>query len=476
MISKKKNLLFVFADQWRGDAVGFAGADPVLTPNIDEFCAQNIYCKHAFSTFPVCTPHRASLITGKYPLSTGIFTNCKIGLNMRLGDDEIGIGQMLKEHGYQTAYIGKWHLDEPEQNSCKEPPSGARDWDAFTPKGVRRHGFDYWYSYGTYDVHLHPHYWKDTNDMIKVDDWSVKHETDEAIKYMQHKVDKDKPFALYISWNPPHSPYDQVPQKYLDLYPDVKLKDNVCLEEIHHHTGEEVGYTQDELKLATRQYYAAVSGIDEQFGRLIKYLKETGLYDNTVVVLSSDHGDMMGSHGLMGKHVWYDESIRIPFVVHTPDVSSNICNTCIGSQDMLPTVLGLLDLPIPSCVEGVDCSNALKGIGEDLEKEAFLCACPGRNVFLDNFEKAGKSPKNYGWRGIRTQDYTYVIELGYNVIPCPKRYLYDMKNDPHQKQQLLLTNDKNKSIAIELEKRIINWLDEYNDGFKDIWEKEKIDL
>ena len=112
-MSKKKNLLFVFADQWRADAMGFAHADPVITPNMDAFCADATYCDHAFSTFPVCTAHRASLITGRYPLSMGIFTNCKTGLSMRLEDDEIGVGQMLKQAGYETAYIGKGHLDEP---------------------------------------------------------------------------------------------------------------------------------------------------------------------------------------------------------------------------------------------------------------------------------------------------------------------------------------------------------------------------
>ena len=183
--------------------------------------------------------------------------------------------------------------------------------------------------------------------MIRPGKWSVEHETDKAMEYLSQAAKKDMPFALYLAWNPPHSPYDQVPEKYLKLYPDVKLKDNVNLEHIHHHTWEAVNYTQEELKLATRQYYAAVSGLDDQFGRLIHFLKEHGLYEDTVIVLSSDHGDMMGSHGLMGKHVWYEESIRIPFVVRVPGNDKRICRTCIGSQDMMPTVLGLLDVEIP---------------------------------------------------------------------------------------------------------------------------------
>lgn len=468
-MNQPKNLLFVFADQWRAGAMGYAMEDPVSTPCMDDFCSDSTYCDNAFSTFPVCTPHRASLITGKYPLSTGVFTNCKTGLSMRLPDEEVGIAQVLKENGYQTAYIGKWHLDEPEQNRCSQPASGARDWDAFTPPGPRRHGFDYWYSYGTYDVHLKPHYWEDTPKMIEVNEWSAQHETTKAIEYLDTIRDKNTPFALYLSWNPPHSLYDQVPQKYLDLYSDISLKDNIQLENIHHHTGEQVPHTKEELEQITKQYYAAVSGLDEQFGRLVQYLKEHGLYEDTVIVLSADHGDMMGSHGLMGKHVWYEESIHIPFVVHVPGNSKKRCRTCIGSQDMMPTILGILGIPIPSTVEGEDCSSYIMTNQEDLEKVSYLCACPGRDVFLQNFERAGKDPKTYGWRAVRTQDYTYVMELGYDVVPVPKRYLYCTAADPHQKNPLKLDVPENVFLAKSLEQGILRWMQQHHDGFAENW-------
>ncbi len=473
---KKRNLIFVFADQWRADAMGYANADPVITPNMDAFCQEATYCDHAFSTFPVCSPHRASLMTGRYPLSMGMFTNCKTGSSMRLADTEIGIGQVLKQEGYQTAYIGKWHLDEPEQNHDPAPESGARNWDAFTPPGVRRHGFDFWYSYGTYDMHMNPHYWQDTNEMIQIDQWSVSHETEKAIEYMQKIREPDRPFALYLSWNPPHSPYDQVPQKYVDLYPSIKRKENVSLEGLHHHTWERVDYSSQELDMATRQYYAAVSGLDENFGRLIAYLKQADLYDDTVVVLSADHGDMMGSHGLMGKHVWYEESIRIPFVVRIPGNEKRQCKTCIGSQDIMPTVLGLLGIRIPGSVEGIDCSEWLVTPDEDLSKVSFLCACPGRELFLRNFTQAGKDPKGFGWRGVRTQSHTYVIELGYDVVEHPARYLYNTERDPQQINPLDLTIAENKALARELEKKICAWLQAQSDDFYENWQREAAPL
>ncbi|RRD94904.1 sulfatase [Clostridiales bacterium COT073_COT-073] len=464
---KQKNLIYIFADQWRASALGYANEDPVITPNMDSFCRESVYCSHTFSTFPLCSPHRASLLTGKYPLSAGFFTNCKTGLHMRLQDEEIGIAQVLKAAGYQTGYIGKWHLDEPELNHSSFPCSGAENWDAFTPPGIRRHGFDFWYSYGAWDKHLHPHYWQDSPEKINIDQWSPEHETDVAIDYLTRAgINNPAPFALFISWNPPHSPYDQVPEKYLKLYEgNIPLRANVCWENLQHHTEEKIDWTKEELIQATKEYYAAISGLDEQFGRLIQYLKEIGRYEDTIIILSSDHGDMMGSHGLMGKHVWYEESIRIPYIIHYPGCQPRVCKTCMGSQDMMPTMLGMLNLPTPDTVEGVDCHSIILNGQDDEEKMSFLCACPGREVYLQEFQNAGKDPKDYGWRGVRTQNYTYVVDAGYHVDFYCQRYLYDHKKDPWQTSPLDLELLENKEIAANLEDKISIWLERQKDTF-----------
>jgi arylsulfatase A-like enzyme len=465
----RKNLLFIFADQWRAGAMGFAGEDPVQTPNMDSFCGENCYADHCFSTFPVCSPHRASLMTGKYPLSCGFFTNCKTGLDIRLKDEEICLSDVLKENGYDTAYIGKWHLDEPEENRSVHPASGAGGWDAYTPPGPGRHHFDYWYSYGTLNHHLTPHYWKDTPDMIRVEQWSPEHETDRAIEYLDRIWKKRNPFAMVISWNPPHSNYDEAPEKYRSLYRDVKLKENVSLDHIHHHTGEQENYTREGLLKVTGEYYAAVSGLDEQFGRLIRYLKEHRLYDSTVVVLSADHGDMMGSHGLMGKYVWYEESIRIPFVVHCPGNKKRRVKTAIGSEDQMPTILGLLGLPVPDTAEGKDCSGYILGPEEDLDKAVFLEACPGGEKVVQQFRAEKKDPVAYGWRGIRTQDYTFVMELGYETKAKARRYLYHTSADPLQMHPLNSEAPENAELLRKLEQRVKNWMKKMQDPFYENW-------
>lgn len=463
---KRKNLLFVFADQWRRDAVGYAGKDPVKTPNMDGFAAESVYCTDGISSFPLCSPHRASLLTGRNLISTGVFTNCKTGLSMGLKENEICIGDVLKAHGYATGYIGKWHLDQPDLNKSPCPESGAVNWDAYTPPGPGRHGFDFWYSYGACDRHLNPHYWTDSPKQIQVSKWSPEHETDVAIDFLRQQ-NGEKPFALFVAWNPPHSPYDAVPEKYLDLYKDeeIPLKENVDLTNIHHHTYEPVGYSKEELLQVTKQYYGAVSGLDDQFGRLLKTLRDQNLYEDTIIVLTADHGDMMGSHGLMAKHVWYEESIGIPLIVGGGQLKPSVCRTVIGSPDFMPTLLGLLDIQSPDTVEGVDCSQDIKGNPVHEDKVTYLAACPGRDVFLKAFREAGKNPMDFGWRGVRTSRYVYIADVGYETEPKLQRWLYDLAEDPLESAPVQIEEPSAHPVAEKLEEMLVEWVKAQKDGF-----------
>lgn len=147
-------------------------------------------------------------MTGKYPFSIGLWTNCKIGLEekLMLKPQETCIGNVLQEHGYDTAYIGKWHLDAAEQNFSSHPRSGAEHWDAYTPPGERRQGFSYWLSYGACDDHLNPHYWADSPQQIRPGKWSAEYETDKALAYLEEHRQEQKPFAMFLSYNPPTFP------------------------------------------------------------------------------------------------------------------------------------------------------------------------------------------------------------------------------------------------------------------------------
>lgn len=474
---KQPNIIYVFADQWRRQAVGFMEQDEVITPHMDRFAQESAVFTQAVSCTPLCSPHRSSLMTGKYALSTGVYTNCKNGLSVMLSPEETGIGDALKAGGYETGYIGKWHLDLPEQNVEPNPASGAKEWDAYTPPGPKRMGFDYWYSYGTFDEHLTPHYWKDSPEQIQINEWSVAHETDVALAFMEEKRQQDKPFALFLSWNPPHSPFELVPEKYKELYKDktIEKRANVQIADpFLVHTGETIPGGEEQWERSAKDYFAAISGIDEQFGRLLESLNNWGIAEHTIVVLTSDHGELLGSHGMFAKHSWHEESIGVPFMIRWPErLRAHVCEEVLNTVDIMPTLLDLAGLSIPGTVQGSSAaplllnSSRAESIGESTEERAaFISAYPGRLVAIKEFEEAGLNHLAYGWRGIRFKRYSYIIDNGYAPDCKTRRLLYDLQEDPYQLNPLQLEHASEHEIAEQLEQEILKRLKELNDPFK----------
>lgn len=462
----KTNLLYIFADQWRYQAMGCRGADQVVTPFMDAFAGEGEVFTNAYSTFPLCTPHRGSLMTGKYPLSIGLWTNCKTGLEEKimLKPQETCIGNVLKDNRYQTAYIGKWHLDCPEQNFQEAPVSGARDWDAYTPPGERRQGFDYWLSYGADDDHLSPHYWMDSPRQIRPGKWSPEFETDKAIEYMETHAGEEQPFALFLSYNPPHLPYELVPDCYYDKFRDLEInwRPNVPQD-----------MRTPRMEVITRQYFAAIHGIDIQFGRIMEYLRKHGMEENTLVVLSADHGDMLGSQGLMSKNVWYEESLHIPLVMRQ---KGRICPgenpVVFASPDHMPTMLDLLGLPVPAACQGTSHKNSALGEPEDSPGEMFICSYPGGGDMVEAFAVKGLSHKSYGWRGIRTPRYTYVVSNGYAPGGKQTERLYDQEKDPWQMRPRIIEAGCREPEILGFRKRLREYLKMQQDPF--LWDMERL--
>jgi arylsulfatase A-like enzyme len=464
----KPNLLFVFADQWRKQAVGLFGENKVATPVIDRFAADGLTLTHAISCFPLCSPNRAIMLTGCYPLTTGVTTNFKPGMPSKLNDDAVTIGTVLKGKGYRTGYIGKWHLDLPEICADPEPASGAVHWDAYIPPGPRRFGFDYWYAYNANDRHMAPHYWKDTPEKIQVNEWSTKHETDVAIDFIRGREGSDgvseggggrgdQPFALLLSWNPPHQPFQQVPAAFRERYAGepLDLKPN-------HLEGEGMRMAEQHL----RDYYAAVTATDEQFGRLLETLEQEGIADDTLVVLTSDHGELMGSHNwLEHKNIWYEESIRVPFFIRWPNkVKKGTDDALFNSVDIMPSLLGLLGLPIPEQVEGSDLSFVFRGEEGESPHSAFICHYPGGVGEYEQARLRGQDIHAYGWRGIRTPRYTYVVQRAYGS-PTADRRLYDNERDPFQLTPTVLAEPPANGLEQELERELQSWLERIGDPF-----------
>ncbi|MFH1718344.1 MAG: sulfatase-like hydrolase/transferase [Planctomycetota bacterium] len=452
---KQPNLVFMFPDQFRRQAIGFMREDPVITPRLDEFASQSMVLTDAVSSYPVCSPFRAQLLTGKYPISNGVTSNCNSASDVMLKENERCLSDILHDSGYNLGYLGKWHLDKPREpyvgrrRGRPGMPGGGIVWDEFVPP-ERRHDFTFWHAYNCRDQHLNPRYWTtdaERTEPTYFDEWSTEHEADVAIEFIRNRQgkyrDADKPFALFISPNPPHTPFEQVPGKYVDMYEGKGYKDllnrpNVDLDNPH-----------PQAKQHVKNYFAAVTGTDEQFGRILDVLKEQGLENDTIVVFTADHGEMMGSHNRMHKSVAYEESIGIPFIIRWPGrIPARRDDLLLTAADMMPSLLGLMGLAdrIPSDVEGSDYSPIMLGKPGKRPASALYLTCTG--------------PKG-GTRGLRTNRYTFTItpeENGKKQI-----LLFDNRKDPYQINNIA---ESNPEIVSKLTKELRQWLEKTNDPWR----------
>lgn len=228
---------------------------------------------------------------------------------------------------------------------------------------------------------------------------------------------------------------------------------------------------KERLEQYTRDYFAAVSGLDEQFGRLLDHLDKLGMAEDTIVVLTSDHGELLGSHGYMAKHSWHEESIGVPFIVRWPKrIPAGKTNLVLNTVDIMPTLLRLMDLPVPNSVEGTSRHEQFLNPPQtvpEVDHAAYISAFPGRKELLEMFAEAGKDNLTYGWRGVRSSRYTYVVDRGYfpennNVT----RLLYDLQEDPYQLHPLQLESAAEHPAAAKLEVQLKNFLLRTNDPFE----------
>ena len=445
---QKPNLLFVFPDQMRAQTMGFLGLEKVKTPVIDQFAKESVYFSNAISNYPVCSPTRAMIMSGQYPHHNKVVSNCT-NLTARIGcqlpQTTRCWSDVMKEKGYSLGYIGKWHLDSPHEPFVNTSNNnGEVKWNEWCPP-ERRHGFDFWHAYGTYDQHLRPMYW-DTDDSREgfkyYDEWGPEHEANKAIDYINNKDglfrNSGKPFALVISMNPPHTGYNLVPQKYKDIYRDVEVGTLVDKPNIPP-AGTKWG---DHYRKNIKDYYACISGVDEQFGRILQALKAAGLAENTIVVFTSDHGDCLGIHEEVTKNNWYEEAMRVPLLIRYPaKLKSHYDDILLSTPDIYPTLLGLMGLAssIPKEVDGQNLAEYLiSGKGEKPASQWYMR--------IDN-EKP-----DFGLRGIRNNRYTFVInqEEGKDKILM----LYDRQYDPFQMKNIAA---ENPGIVRELTEEMRLW-------------------
>jgi arylsulfatase A-like enzyme len=399
----RPNIVFVLADQWRAQATGYAGDPNVKTPNLDALEKQSVDFTNAVSACPVCSPCRASLITGQHATTHGIFLN-----DAPLSDDAVTLPKVLRDAGYDTALIGKWHL------------SGAGRLTFIPPE--KREGFEYWRAMECEHDYNHSFYFADDPDKrLMWDGYDAFAQTKDAQQYIRDHSKSDaassKPFFLCLWWGPPHNPYNTAPAKFKAMYDPAKvqLRENIPAP------------YQDAARKDLAGYYAHCSALDSSIGELLKTLHDTSIERDTIVIFSADHGDMLWSHGFNRKQKPWDESIRVPMLWRYPsglgDAGKHL-DTVISSEDVMPTLLGLCGVRIPSSVEGFDYSHHMQGGENPNHDNAAMIEC------VIPFGEWNRAVGGKEFRGVRTGRYTYVRDLKSPWL------LYDNQTDPFQNKNL----------------------------------------
>lgn len=421
----RPNVLIVLADQWRAQAFGFAGDPNVRTPNFDRLAGESVRFVNAISGLPVCSPTRASLMTGQRPLTHGIFLN-----DVQLNPSAVTLPKVLKAVGYQTGMIGKWHID-------------GRGRSNFIPR-ERRQGFDYWKVLECTHNYTNSFYYGDDPARRVWPGYDAVAQTRDACAYIRSRSQFNQPFVLVLAWGPPHDPYLTAPDRYRALYDPAKLRlrPNVP-----------AGLETAVRKMAAG-YYAHCTALDDCMGEILTTLHETGAERNTILLFSADHGDMLGSQGQFKKQRPYDEAIRVPMLVRWParlGSKPRPLDAPINSEDIMPTVLGLCGVPIPPSVEGLDYSDYVRG-GRNPGDDAtvFRCVAP----FGEWERRAGG--KEY--RAVRTTRHTYVRDLSGPWL------LFDNQADPHQTNNLV-GSAEHAELQSRLDAMLQRKLREQNDEF-----------
>jgi len=396
---RRPNVLFLLADQWRAQATGYAGDPNARTPHIDRLARESVSFTGAVSGCPVCSPYRASLLTGRYPLTHGVFMN-----DVCLGTEAVSLAQAFAGAGYDTAYIGKWHVDGHGRS-------------AFIPR-ERRQGFDFWMALEcTHNYNRSAYYAGDDPGKRFWEGYDAFAQSAEAERYVRGRAGAERPFLLVLSWGPPHEPYATAPEAWRGRPgpADVVLRPNVP----------EADAAKARADLAG--YYAHIAALDDAVGRLAAALAETGLARDTLLVFTSDHGDMLWSHGQTKKQKPWEESVAVPLLVRYPAAlgpAGRAVDVPIATPDLMPTLLGLCGVPVPATAEGRDLSAWARGAaGPGVDASLLMCPQP-----------FGQWPRARGgreYRGVRTRTHTYARDLDGPWL------LYDNRADPYQQRNLV---------------------------------------
>jgi arylsulfatase A-like enzyme len=433
--AEKPNILFIFTDQQHRYALGCMDNPVVMTPHLDRLAAEGVLFRSCYSAAPSCGPFRGTLMTGRFPSSTGLCEN-----EDPLPTDGHNLAEVLERGGYKTSYVGKWHLG----GAGNKP----------IPKELRG-GFSEFIGYQCYNGFY--------RDVCFYDEESLEHRfskhraevtTDLAIERLKSLARKSQPFALFVSYQAPHYPVQPAPE-YEKRYNGKPMLKRPNYQDVDPYTptvnprsprppsGDpdyiRYGNNMDEYM---RLYHAMCTQVDAKVGVLIARLKQLGIYENTAIFYTSDHGDLQGCHGLKNKDLPWEEAAGIPLIVRPPGKKDGrVSQASVDSTCFYPTILDLADIPYEKeRLDGISLVPYLEGGHEE----------PLFSAFSEKKARRGDS-----WRLIREGNFKCVAGYGDDGHLLPES-LFDLAKDPYEMHNLL-TASSHKAVREKLLRKLTDW-------------------
>jgi choline-sulfatase len=419
------NLLIVVGDDHGGGTLGIEGDPRRATPRLDALARAGVLFERAYCNSPLCTPSRASLITGMLPHAVGVTQ-----LATRLSDRILTLGEWLRDHGYDTAAIGKMHFNGPSTHGFTERID-TPDWERFL------------WTHAPFDAVRRPR-WRPFVDPpakwlnaechsagLGEDSMEATYFINQAIRFLN--ADRDRPFAMVVGFNEPHCPY-AFPREWQGRFdpsqfpvPPVSKRDR------HERPALFASLTPQDVRGIQAAFFTSLSFMDAQIGRLIDAVDQSGQSHQTLVVYVGDNGYMLGQHGRFEKHCFYEPAVRIPIIMRWPGriPGNRRIAEMVEMVDVLPTVLNLMQLPVPAKRQGIDLAPLVLG----------KTGAKGRDLvfseYTENEEAMVRSPRYKlivgSGRRLRQDGYQPLHPL---PLPGPYQRLYDLVEDPGETHDL----------------------------------------
>lgn len=410
------------------------------TPYIDQIASEGAICTSYYASSPVCTPSRASLVTGLYPQATGAPKN---GLHLR--EDIPTFATILKEQGYATSYVGKWHLAGHEKYAFDVKYNGGFEDNRFMMKGGHAPYFHIKDGKVLNGINEKVAAKLPKEEVVHLTDYF----TDKTLEILER--DKDKPFALMLSIPDPHTP-DYAKPPYNTMYTHLDIKAPLSMEAQYASkrpswgkggNNEATGKKSFENeKKALQQYFGMVKHIDDSVGRIMKFLDDNNLTDNTIIIFTSDHGDMFFEHKRRNKGVPYESSARVPFVIRYPKKipSGKIINTAYTNVDFAPTILSIMGAQTKTEFHGIDTSNDFLNNEKEITSNR-----------ITYYAKTG------GWWVAAVND-KYKLVLDKKAKP----YLFDLEEDPFEFVNQY-NNEAYEEVVEKMQAELFNQMEKYDE-------------